>query len=107
MATMLLNLAWAVGETVGAPAAAGLSQATTDAVPLLILSAIMVLTLRPVFKARLTAPAHHETPERNVSGRAEVGSTPALEPTEPARRVPDHSEPAPPTPRDRLPAAGR
>jgi MFS family permease len=57
VATMMLNLAWAVGETVGAPAAANLSQATSDAVPLLVLSAIMVVTLWPVIKARLNAPA--------------------------------------------------
>ena len=54
VATTLLNLAWALGETVGAPAAASLSQATSDAVPLLVLAAIMVLTLIPVRKARLT-----------------------------------------------------
>ena len=54
MATMLLNLAWATGETIGAPAAAGLSQATSDAVPLLLLAAIMVATLGPVLRARLT-----------------------------------------------------
>ena len=57
VATMMLNLAWAMGEVIGAPAAANLSQATSDAVPLLALSAIMVLTLRPVIKARLTRPA--------------------------------------------------
>jgi MFS family permease len=57
MATMLLNLAWAFGETIGAPAAAGLSQATSDAVPLLILSAIMVLTLGSVLKTRLKTPS--------------------------------------------------
>ena len=32
VATMLLNLAWAFGEVIGAPAAANLSQATSDAV---------------------------------------------------------------------------
>lgn len=59
VATMMLNLAWAAGEVIGAPAAANLSQATSDAVPLLALSAIMVLTLRPVIRARLkVAPAH-------------------------------------------------
>jgi MFS family permease len=57
VATMMLNLAWAMGEVIGAPAAANLSQATSDAVPLLVLSAIMVLTLRPVIKARLTRAA--------------------------------------------------
>ena len=34
VATMMLNLAWAVGEVIGAPTAANLSQATSDAVPL-------------------------------------------------------------------------
>jgi MFS family permease len=51
--TMLLNLAWAMGETIGAPAAANLSQATGDAVPLVLLAAIMLVTLRPVLRARL------------------------------------------------------
>ena len=60
VATMMLNLAWAVGEVIGAPAAANLSQATSDAVPLLGLSAIMVLTLRPVIKARLTPAQPHD-----------------------------------------------
>ncbi|HEY3727311.1 MAG TPA: MFS transporter [Solirubrobacteraceae bacterium] len=57
VATMALNLAWATGETIGAPVAASLSQATSDAVPLLLLAAIMVLTLIPVRRARLTRPA--------------------------------------------------
>jgi MFS family permease len=65
VATMMLNLAWAVGEVIGAPAAANLSQATSDAVPLLALSAIMVLTLRPVIRARLT-PA----PQRDAESDA-------------------------------------
>ena len=66
VATMMLNLAWAVGEVIGAPAAANASQATTDAVPLLALSAIMVLTLRPVLRTRLT-PAQ---PHTGVDARA-------------------------------------
>jgi MFS family permease len=53
VATMMLNLAWATGETIGAPAAANLSQATSDAVPLLLLALIMVGTLWPVVRARL------------------------------------------------------
>jgi DHA1 family multidrug resistance protein-like MFS transporter len=57
VATMLLNLAWATGETIGAPAAASLSQASSDAVPLLVLSAIMVLTLVPVIRARMFGPS--------------------------------------------------
>jgi MFS family permease len=45
VATMMLNLAYAVGETVGAPAGATISQATSDAVPLLLLAALMALTV--------------------------------------------------------------
>ena len=43
--SMLLNLAWAIGETIGAPTAASLSRATSDAVPLALLAAAMLLTL--------------------------------------------------------------
>jgi MFS family permease len=50
--SMLLNLAWAIGETVGAPAAASLSRATSDAVPLGALAALMLATLVPVLRAR-------------------------------------------------------
>jgi predicted MFS family arabinose efflux permease len=50
--SMLLNVAWSLGETIGAPAAAGLSHATSDAVPLLVLAAAMLLTLGPVLLAK-------------------------------------------------------
>lgn len=43
--SMLLNLAWAFGETVGAPVAASVSRATSDAVPLVALAALMLATL--------------------------------------------------------------
>ncbi len=69
VATMMLNLAWATGEVVGAPVAANLSQSTSDAVPLLALSAIMVLTLRPVMRARLT-PAPAPVPDADGDGDA-------------------------------------
>jgi MFS family permease len=66
VATMLLNLAWATGETIGAPAAAILSQATSDAVPLLALAVLMLVTLRTVMRARLeitdSEPASADTP---------------------------------------------
>jgi predicted MFS family arabinose efflux permease len=52
VATMLFNLAWAIGETVGAPAAASLAQATSDAVPFIALAGVMALTVRPVLAAR-------------------------------------------------------
>jgi predicted MFS family arabinose efflux permease len=43
--SMLFNLAWATGETIGAPAAASLSRATSDAVPLAVLAGVLVVTL--------------------------------------------------------------
>jgi DHA1 family multidrug resistance protein-like MFS transporter len=69
LATMLLNLAWATGETIGAPAAANLSQATTDAVPLLLLAAIMVATLVPVLRARFTVARTAVTRVQTADGR--------------------------------------
>jgi predicted MFS family arabinose efflux permease len=50
--TMLFNLAYAIGEAVGAPGAATLSRATSDAVPLVLLAASMLLTILPVLLAR-------------------------------------------------------
>jgi ACDE family multidrug resistance protein len=55
-ASMLLNLAWALGETVGAPTAAVISRSTGDAVPFLLLAAGMVLTLGPVLMLRSLRP---------------------------------------------------
>jgi MFS family permease len=43
--SILLNLAWATGETIGAPAAANVSRATSDAVPLVALATLMLATL--------------------------------------------------------------
>ncbi len=48
LGTMLLNIAWGMGETIGAPAAASLSHATSDAVPLLLLAGAMLVTLGPL-----------------------------------------------------------
>ena len=48
--SMLFNLAWATGETIGAPAAASVSRATSDAVPLAALAAVMLATLVPVLR---------------------------------------------------------
>jgi MFS family permease len=87
VATMLLNLAWAFGETLGAPAAANLSQATSDAVPLLLLSAIMVVTLWPVIRARLNAVPTEPTEPAGVP----PAQPPATEPR-PRRRARDDSE---------------
>jgi hypothetical protein len=43
--SMLFNLAWAAGETIGAPAAATVARATSDAVPLAALAGLMLATL--------------------------------------------------------------
>ena len=48
LSSMLFNIAWAIGEMVGAPAAASISQATSDAVPLALLSAITLATFASV-----------------------------------------------------------
>ena len=50
--TMLFNLAYATGETVGAPSAGTLSRATSDTVPLVLLAGAMLLTILPVLLAR-------------------------------------------------------
>jgi MFS family permease len=70
VATMLLNLAWATGETIGAPAAASLSQATSDAVPLLLSGAIILVTLVPVRRARLGPRAGETSPDASAANAA-------------------------------------
>ncbi len=60
LASVVLNFAWAVGEMVGAPAAAGLSHLTSDTVALLLISALTLATLVVVISTRL-APS---TPQR-------------------------------------------
>ncbi|MGH2872742.1 MAG: hypothetical protein ACRDL5_09820, partial [Solirubrobacteraceae bacterium] len=72
VASMVLNLAWALGEALGAPAAAGLAQASSDAVPLLGLAALMVATLVPVIRARMPAPAAAARPEAGDATLAPV-----------------------------------
>ena len=44
-AAALINLAWAPGQTIGAAGGGALAQATSDAVPYLVLSAVCVATL--------------------------------------------------------------
>jgi predicted MFS family arabinose efflux permease len=72
-ATMQLNLAWALGETFGAPAAATISQATSDTVALLLLSLLMILTLPAVLRARLT-PGQDPPAKPASEGRSEHGA---------------------------------
>ena len=60
--SMLFNLAWASGETVGAPAAASVSRATSDAVPLVALAALLLATLAVAWtwRRRLTVAPQPE-----------------------------------------------
>jgi MFS family permease len=58
--TTLFNLSYAAGETVGAPAAAAVSQATSDTVPLIAIAVLMLLTLLPA---------------RAIAGRPQTGSS--------------------------------
>lgn len=62
VATMFLNLAWALGETAGAPAAANLAQATSDTVSLLGLAGLMAITLPLALRARRHTPAQGPDP---------------------------------------------
>lgn len=55
VATSLVNLAYAVGETVGAPTAALLSTASSDAVPFLGIAGLMLVSLVLVRRSRRTA----------------------------------------------------
>jgi predicted MFS family arabinose efflux permease len=52
VSTMVFNLAYALGETVGAPVAAYVSHHTSDAVPFAGLAVLMLLTLVPVVRWR-------------------------------------------------------
>jgi len=55
--SMLLNVAWSLGEMLGAPVAATLSHATSDAVPIVLLAVAMLVTLIPVLRLRSAGPA--------------------------------------------------
>jgi len=65
--SMLFNLAWATGETVGAPAATSLSRATSDAVPLAALAAVLLATL--AISRRLTRRWSRPAADRPASRR--------------------------------------
>ena len=54
--TTLFNLAFASGETIGAPVAAGLSQLTDDTLPMIGLGAVMLASLLVVLRARRRLP---------------------------------------------------
>jgi len=61
VSTMLFNVAYAIGETIGAPVSAFVAHRTSDAIPLVGLALTMALTLVPVvlWRRRLAgSPAH-------------------------------------------------
>jgi hypothetical protein len=77
--TMIFILGWATGEMVGAPVAAGLAAATTDAVPLALVALLMVISLVAVRGARLPCGATAERPAQptDASERVATESVPA------------------------------
>jgi hypothetical protein len=83
--TMLLNLAWAIGETVGAPTAAWLSRATNDSVPLVLLAATMLLTLLPVLRLR---PRHARARPLDAALAAEASSAGGASSADSGRSIP-------------------
>jgi MFS family permease len=71
VATVVFNLAWAVGEVVGAPTAATVAQLTSDTVALLAISVLMLVTLVVVLRTQLirnTAPAPVEAAHATGAG---------------------------------------
>ena len=69
--SMMVNLAWALGETFGAPAAANLSQATSDALPLVLLAALNLATMVAVTRIEGRARMTETVPESPEGVEAE------------------------------------
>ena len=89
LATVVLNFAWAIGELVGAPTAAGLSHLTSDTVALLLIAALILATLVVVLRTSLI----RSTPQ------------PAAVDASRAERVADDDQESP-RPHARVPVAG-
>lgn len=68
VATSLVNLAYAVGETIGAPTAALLSTASSDAVPYVGVAGLMLVSLVLVRRSRRTARPAPGTPAVHAVG---------------------------------------
>jgi MFS family permease len=80
LSSMLFNIAWAIGEIIGAPAAASISQATSDAVPLALLAAIMLATFVSVIAIGLGP-----TPEVSETKPVALAADPDWSLTRPTR----------------------
>ena len=81
LATTLFNLAYALGETVGAPLSASTAQATTDAVPLLAIALLMVATAAWAFTHRSrpaaqspTASTARSTPNSSAAATSDIST---------------------------------
>jgi hypothetical protein len=75
--SMLLNVAWSLGEMIGAPAAASLSRVTGDALPLTLIAAAMLVTFAIVRRSRL---ARDYTPLAVTASAAEASGDGAAAP---------------------------
>jgi predicted MFS family arabinose efflux permease len=81
LATTLFNLAYALGETVGAPISASTAQATSDFVPLLAIALLMLMTaawalthrIRPAAQSE-TASAARSTPSSSAAATSDIST---------------------------------
>ena len=62
LASVVLNITWAIGELVGAPTAAGVSTLTSDTVALMLVAAVMLATLVVVLRTGLIRGASRSIP---------------------------------------------
>jgi MFS family permease len=72
VATTIFNLAFAAGETIGAPLAAVVSQASSDAIPLIGLGVLMLLTLVPARRLRVGQLTAATDPAETVTDPTET-----------------------------------
>jgi len=80
LATTLFNLAYAVGETVGAPVSASVAQATSDFVPLAAIALLMLATagwaathrIRPAQPEAVSAS--RETPSSSAAAASDIST---------------------------------
>ena len=84
LATVVINLSWAVGETVGAPTAATLSHLTSDTVAFLLIAVAMLATFVVVFTTHLV----RSTPSAGVDGSSQLADDEAQDSTSSCECVP-------------------
>lgn len=75
---VIFNLAFALGQTIGAPAGALLAQATSDAVPFVVVSALLLFTLGVVLVSR----HQPQVAQAAVAGHAPAPHSPAAAPAD-------------------------